>query len=218
MKLLILGASGRTGRLLVKEALNRGYTVHALVRDPAKLPEVNEKLFLFTGSPLKKQELEAAMRGCNVVINCLNISRKSDNPWSKVISPSRLMSQSISHVLNLAPLEKELRLIAITAFGVGNTREYLPWFLKWILLKSNIGVAYADHERQEMIIRKSQTKWTIVRPAGLTNKEVNKKVVESYNNTPKPSPGISRQNLARYLIQAIGNDTLIGKAPTLSEK
>lgn len=38
MKLLVIGETGRTGRLIVEQALARGHEVVALVRDPSALP------------------------------------------------------------------------------------------------------------------------------------------------------------------------------------
>ena len=62
MKILLLGATGRTGRWILEEAIGRGHIVHALVRDPAKLKITNGRLILFEGTPTDSVALEKAMQ------------------------------------------------------------------------------------------------------------------------------------------------------------
>ena len=73
MKILLLGSTGRTGRLVLKEAIKKGHQVNCLVRDvPKKINHDN--LFFFKGLPTNDEDLEEAIVGCEKVIIVLAIS------------------------------------------------------------------------------------------------------------------------------------------------
>ena len=88
MKILLLGATGRTGLHLLRQSLERGHIVHALVRDKRKIKMSHKNLMLSEGSPSDKDLLDNAMKGCEAILSALNISRKSDWPWAKLRTPN----------------------------------------------------------------------------------------------------------------------------------
>ena len=98
-----------------------------------------------------------------------------------------------------------------------NRFEEIPVWFRWFIKNSNIGVAYKDHERQENELKTSKLDWTIVRPTGLTNFKKEKKIIESYNNEPKPKLTISRKNVAKFMVNALKRDELIGQITVISE-
>jgi putative NADH-flavin reductase len=217
MKVLILGATGRTGKLILEESLNQGHEINCLVRKPEKIKEKHKRLNLFEGSPERTSELKNAMQGCEGIISVLNISRKSDFPWSKLRTPPTFLSDVMKNIVSLAENNATKRLIVCSAWGVAETAKEIPFWFTWFIKNSNIGVAYDDHEKQENILKKSNLKWTIVRPTGLTNFKNEKKIIISYNNNPKPKLTISRKNVAKFMINALSNDELIGRTPVISE-
>ncbi len=217
MKLLILGGTGRTGQFLIKEALDRGHTVHVLVRHPEKLKISPERLVIFKGMTTQREDLGKAMEGCEVVLSALNISRKSDFPWARMVSPPDLLSASIGMVVELAPIYNLDRVIVISAAGAGDSAKYLPGWFSWIINHSNIGITYQDHDRQEKILKDSNLRWTVVRPVGLTNSEKDKRVKVTVPGVEKPGFTISRKNVARFMIDILEQDRYIQKMPIISE-
>lgn len=128
MQILILGATGRTGTLVLLEALRRDHTVTALVRKPSSLETLTStipaaqksQLTLVTGSPLSAADVAGAVATASsssssspspsgpdnnsklVVISTLNPRRTSENPWAAphpTDSPPRMMADSIANVL-----------------------------------------------------------------------------------------------------------------------
>src|SRR5262249_45607064 len=73
MRILILGATGRTGRALVDHALQRGHTVTALVRSPEKLAQERNGVVVRRGDPCNIDELKAALPGHDAVISTLGL-------------------------------------------------------------------------------------------------------------------------------------------------
>jgi putative NADH-flavin reductase len=193
MKILILGATGRTGKLILEEALNQGYEVNCLVREPEKIKKNQNGLEIFKGSPDRITDLESAIKDCSGIISALNISRKSDFPWAKLRTPPTFLSDVIKNITSLTDKNGIERIVVCSAWGVAETEKEIPAWFRWFIKNSNIGVAYKDHERQENELKKSKLDWTIVRPTGLTNFKKEKKIIESYNNEPKPRMTISRK-------------------------
>ena len=155
MKILLLGATGRTGKLVVDEALQRGYELNCLVRDPQKIKSVHERLKVFEGSPEKKSDLEASIKNCEAIINVLNVSRNSDFPWSKLRTPPMFLSEVMKNVIELAENHKVKRIVVCSAWGAAETKNDLPPWFRWFIDNSNIGYTYRDHERQEKLLMKS---------------------------------------------------------------
>ncbi|MBG6129164.1 putative NADH-flavin reductase [Aquimarina sp. EL_43] len=217
MKILILGATGRTGKLILEESLNQGYKVCCLVREPKKIKENHNNLKILKGSPEQISDLENAIKDCDAIISALNISRKSDFPWSKLRTPATFLSDVIKNIISLTTEDGLQRIIVCSAWGVAETEKEIPSWFRWFIKNSNIGIAYKDHERQENELKKSKLNWTIVRPVGLTNFKKEKKVIESYNNKPIPKPTISRKNVAKFMVNTLKRDELIGKTPVISE-
>ena len=211
-KILILGSTGRTGKLLLQEALKQGYTVNVLVRDSSKI-ELLPNLAIYEGSPANFLDLQKASDDCEAILSTLNISRQSDFPWASLKTPSNFLSQTMQHIVNLGIQ----RVIFTSAWGVSETKNDIPRWFKWLIDNSNIGVAYRDHETQEAILEKSKLAYTSVRPVGLTNtlKKQNIRVTLKHN-TPKPTLTISRQSVAHFMLDCLKNQTYIRQKPIIS--
>lgn len=216
MKILLLGATGRTGKLALDAILQNGYEVNCLVRDIDKI-EKNRRINLFKGTPTNIKDLEKAILGCECVISIVNISRTSDFPWARLRTPKKFISNTIKNVIALAKEHKIKRVIVCSAWGVAETEKDIPFWFRALIKFSNIGIAYKDHKKQEELLAKSNLDWTIVRPAGLTNSKRSQKVRESIENKPKPSLTISRLAVANYIVNTIYNDKLIQNKVVISK-
>ncbi len=226
MRILILGGSGRTGRLLVEEALTRGHQVNALVRDMTKFkagintfqkPGIVKNLNIFEGTPAEPKSIETAIGSCEAVLSVLNISRHSDFPWSSLRTPADFLSSTLTTIIDQCYKNKIQRIILTTAWGVNETRQHIPGWFRWIIDHSNVGTAYRDHERQEILLRASALDYTAVRPVGLTNSNNKKQVIVSLDNKPEPRLMISRRNLARFMMDTLEKNQYIRQEPVVFE-
>lgn len=217
MKILLLGATGRTGKFVLTEALERGFEVHCLSRNSQRIQK-QKGLTVFEGNPAKNYDLEKAMAGCAAVVSVLNISRHSDFPWSKLKTPPNYLSEVMKPLVKTAGENDIRRIVVCSAWGVADTKQDIPGWFRWFIENSNIGIAYKDHERQEKILSESGLDWTIVRPAGLTNFGKSRQIRETFGNEPKPSLTISRKSLAEYLVRSVERDDLIGKKVVVSKE
>jgi nucleoside-diphosphate-sugar epimerase len=218
MKILILGATGRTGKYLVKEALNRGFEVNILVRDSKKVELKSEKLNIFEGDTTNIQDLKTALTDCKSVLSALNISRNSDFPWSKLRTPKDFLEKTVQNIIEVGKIKPIEKVILISAWGVSDTKQDLPFWFRWLIENSNIRYGYLGHEQQENLLKNSNLNWTSVRPVGLTNFEKNEDVITSINNFPKPNLTISRKSVAQFMLKILGNKTFDNQTVTIFAK
>ncbi len=217
MKILILGATGRTGRLIVEEALKQGYDLNILVRDKNTIPFDSKSIKVYQGTPARQTDLTAAMQGCEVLISALAVAKASDAPWSKLISPENFVSESIKNVIAEANQQNLKRLITVSAWGVLETKKDLPFWFKWMIDYTNLRLVYADHESQEKLLTASNLRWTAVRPVALNDSKKIKTLNVSFNNLPKPNLSISRQSVAKFIVDLLNTNQYDMKSPTISE-
>jgi putative NADH-flavin reductase len=216
MKILLLGATGRTGKLILEQLIMNGHTVNAVVRDKTKIKIASPALSVFTGSTLDKSLIMLAMQGCDAIISALNISRNSDFPWSSLRTSKTLMSDTITNVISIAGSQNIKRLIVISAWGANETFKDIPWWFRWIISHSNIKYGYLDHERQENLLIRSDLDWTAIRPVGLINSNLDRTVKVALNNRVKPSIIISRKSVAQFTVRVLEQHEFIGLAPAIS--
>ncbi len=210
MKILLLGATGRTGQVVAREALKRGHRLAAVVRSKAKLgmPEVEA----WEGAPTDLGLLDKALENAHGAICCLNIARQSDFPWARLISPETLISDAVRALIQAMEAKRITRIVTMSAWGVGDTWMQMNWFFRLLVQNSNIRFALEDHNRQEELLRKSKMDWTIVRPVFLNNKYAAAYKVASY----KPLKiGISRQAVAAFMLDSLEQKTFVRKAPVI---
>lgn len=220
MRILILGGTGRTGRILLNEALKRGHQVSVVVSHEYRLKTDTSLIEIHEGTPLNKYTVSEAMKGCDAVLSTLSISRTSDFPWAELRTSEDFLSLSMHNILEAAAEQHVKRIIITTAWGTSDTWHDLPFWFRWMVAYSNIYYAYYDHERQEEMLQKSNTNWTVVRPTILidSRKEKEKEIKVSLNNKPKPSLAISRLNVARFMLDVLENNLCIKQLPVISEK
>jgi len=216
LKFLQIGATGRTGRQLLDLALERGFGVHAIVRDERKIKNRHPALKLFTGNPTDTRLLQEAMVDCNAILSTLNISRVNDFPWSPLRSPKDLLSATMKAIIDAAGNVGLTRIIFTSAWGVSETRKDIPTWFRWLIDHSNIRYPYLDHAVQEELVKASALEWTAVRPTALTNKRKPGKVMVSINNEPRPGLLISRRDTASFMLDILSSGEFIRQAVTIS--
>jgi putative NADH-flavin reductase len=218
MKLLLLGATGRTGRHVLEQALQRGHTVHALVRDKKKVTLHHPHLVLFEGTPSDKAILQQAMSGCEAILSALNISRTSDFPWSPLRTGKTFLSDVMRDLVELAPQHRINRIIITSAWGVAETKKDIPGWFRWFIDNSNISHPYLNHAVQEDLLKQSSIDFTSVRPAALTNGRKEQEIIVSFNNTPKPKWLISRLSVAKFMLDVLEKNLYKRELPVISAR
>jgi putative NADH-flavin reductase len=156
MEVLVLGATGGVGRLVVETALKRRHQVTALVRSPQKLGDLTSRITVLNGDALDGRAVERALSGQDAVIYALGAGN---------VRHTTLFSDSTRVLLTAMKRSSVRRLVCVTGVGAGETKGHGGFLYDRILYPLFTKAIYADKDRQESLIRESQTDWTIVRPA-----------------------------------------------------
>jgi putative NADH-flavin reductase len=114
MKLVIFGASGRTGQHLVRKALAAGYEVTALVRTPQKLEIVDPALRIVQGDATDPEAVNQAVAGNQVVLSALGPTRTSGDD---------MLNKAMKNILAAMKQHGLRRVIVLTGAGVGSPKD-----------------------------------------------------------------------------------------------
>jgi putative NADH-flavin reductase len=160
-RVLIVGATGGTGRQLLEQALARGLTVTAFVRDPGKVEIRHPLLSVVKGDVLDAAGVEAAVRGQEAVLSALGHKR--------FFQPTRILSRGTVNILRAMEAHGVGRLVCETSLGVGDSAWRMGLYYTCIVIPLVLPFYFWDKTRQERAIAGSRVNWTLVRPAVLTD-------------------------------------------------
>jgi putative NADH-flavin reductase len=214
----VLGANGRTGIEIVKQALEKGWVVKALVRGEQKIELTNPNLRIIEGNPMRFDDVTKVVKETDAVYVALNIRRKTDMPWSKVVSPLDLLGVSIENTIKAMKENGVKRVLTVSAWGTGDSYEEANWMFKFLIKKTNVGYAYSGHEDQERLLIKCGLDWTSVRPVGLSNSEKQRPIRVSLKGDKKLNMSISRRDVARFMLDILDDAKYFKQAPSISSE
>ncbi|MBT8462292.1 MAG: SDR family oxidoreductase [Gemmatimonadetes bacterium] len=162
-RVLIVGATGGTGRQLVEQALERGFEVTALVRNAAKLGMDNRHLTVLQGDVMDEASVDAAVRGQDAVVSALGHKR--------FFSLARILSAGTRNILRSMETHGVPRFVCETSLGIGDSAGRMGLYYTLFVIPVILPLYYWDKTRQEKAIAGSSVDWVIVRPGALTNGE-----------------------------------------------
>lgn len=204
MKLLIIGATGGTGRELVKQALMLGHRITILVRDPEKVLTVHPNLLVTQGNVLNTTEVEQAVSGQEAVISSLGHKR--------FFIKTNILSEGTKNIISAMNRQNVKRFICITTLGINDSRFRLGLYYTLFTIPIILYFYFRDKAIQEKLIIKSNLNWTIVRPGQLTNSKLTGeyKVGNDVGNYLITNT-ISRANVAHFILSHLSNKTFFHK-------
>jgi len=205
MKVLILGATGGTGRLIVRDALQKGHSVVALVRSTAgaDLPGAE----LIEGDARNEIALGRALDGCDAVISALGTGMG----FRKV----SLLTEATRALIVAMQRSGVRRLVCISALGVGNSRGHGGFVFDRLFQPLLLSEAYKDKDRQEVAIRASSLDWVIVRPGMLTNDPARGSVRAIVDLAGVKGGKVARADVARFVVEQLVTNTWLKQTPLL---
>jgi putative NADH-flavin reductase len=195
VKLLILGATGQTGRELVVQGLNRGHDITALVRSPHKIPMTDARLEVAAGSPLDERLLARALAGKDAVLSALGHTD---------LKPCSLVTEGAAVLVEQMRRQGVKRLVIISSTLVapgGSLLTRIPRYLTRHALN--------DSARMEEIIRPAPLDWTVVRLTRLTNGP--ESTYRIFDNEPSSvSASVSRKTVAACILDLLAKPAYFG--------
>ena len=202
-RILVLGATGGTGRQVVEQAVAAGIDVTVIVRDPAKLSSPVQSIRVLTGDLLHNTAvLTAAVAGQDAVISTLGVGQS--------FKPGGLIRTTAPAVVAALQQQGVRRLVFTSAFGVGATRQDTP-LLPRLFMATLLRRIHADKEAGEEAILNSPLDWTIVYPVGLTDGPKTGKYRAGERLSLSGFPRISRADVADFLLRQVDDPEFVRK-------
>ncbi|MBB5637103.1 putative NADH-flavin reductase [Pedobacter cryoconitis] len=203
MKVLVFGANGKTGRLVVDRAIASGHEVTVLVRHASLSFPASVRVIV--GDALKIMDVRRAMNCQEAVIECIG----GNAPWM-----AQTLERNIMHNIVTLMEESGARLLlVVSAMGVAESKSHSSWWYRLLVLPTFLRGVIADKTAMETIVRQSQMDWVIARPPILTDGTATAKV----RVLGKTQTGhvITRADLAVWLVEQLETKTYIRQALTI---
>lgn len=199
MKVIVIGAAGATGRLVVAEAVRAGHSVTAFVRDAV---EFEAGVRVITGDAADVATATKALEGQDAVIDTVG----GGSPWK-----DEGLESSVAHSIVRSMVKTGVRrLVAISAMGVGDSQANAPFWWEYILMPTLYRGVMPDKTRMEREFVEGDIDYVIARPALLSNDEDAPplRVVEDDEKVRKTT----RKDLARFLVEQVDSDKYVGRS------
>jgi uncharacterized protein YbjT (DUF2867 family) len=215
-KVLVVGATGGTGRATIDALVARGHRVTAFSRHAEALENDSDQVTLLNGDATNPDDVDRAVAGHDAVIITLGIT---ENPlrvrlFGAARTPLDVRSAGTRNVISAMRRHGVTRLVVQSSYGVGDTRSSLRWVERLffsLLLKPQI----ADTEVQEIEVRDSGVDWVLARPVHLTDEDSDDMPFASAEGQVREWK-ISRKGVARFLAMAAQGPEYLGQSVALS--
>lgn len=208
MKLIIFGATGRTGLQLVTQALAAGHEVTAFVRNPSKLTVTHPKLKTITGDLSNAKTVASAIQGQDAVLSALGPIKNS---------PKDMMAVAARNIIAGMNAAGVRRLITLTGAGVAQPGDEPKLFNRFMSLMLNTFArdVLTDSSAHAQIVRDSSLDWTIVRVPMLTDGPRSGKTRSGMVGINDGSR-ISRADVAAFMLEQLKPGSATHNAPVVS--
>ncbi|GAB4536394.1 MAG: SDR family oxidoreductase [Pleurocapsa sp.] len=188
MQALVVGATGQTGRRIVKQLIQKNISVRALVRNREKATEIlPPEAELIVGDVLKPETIQQALDHCSVLI-CATGASPSLNPTE----PYQVDYQGTKNLVDAAKASKIEHFVIVSSLCV--SRFFHPLNLFWLILYWK--------KQAEAYLQKSGLTYTIVRPGGLKNEDNDQNILMSGADTLFEG-SIPRTKVAQVCVEAL---------------
>ena len=209
MKIAIFGATGKVGRHLVDQALERGDRVTAFVRGPSKLTtQRHERLKVVQGNVKNPKDVEQAVIGTDAVLSALGQTKTSSKD---------VLTEGIKNIVAAMNKHGVHRLVSLTGAGVRDPKDEpklvdrvigsLLKILQRDLLEDAVGAA--------RVIQDSDLDWVIIRAPVLNEGEKKGEYRVGYVGK-ESGTRLSRADLAGFMLEQTMDDTYLHQAPMVS--
>ena len=205
MKLVVFGASGGVGRAAAEAAVARGDEVTVLARRPARV-RLAPPVRVIEGDALDAAAVAGAIRGQDAVLTALG-----GRPWRD----TDVCSRGTRHIVDGMGEHGVRRLVAVSAIGVGDSRQHLGWLARRVAVPLVMRRLFDDKERMEETMRGSDLDWVIVRPGLLTSGRPRGSWRVALDGSIHGG-FIPRGDVAAFCVVQLSSDEYLRQAPSLA--
>lgn len=203
MRVLVFGAAGKTGGLVVDRALAKGHDVTVLVRNASKFR--TKGVSVLAGDATKPDDVMNAVQRQDAVIDAIG----GTTPYKA----TRLETTSVRNIIDAMRAEGVPRLIVISMMGLGESRAHAPFWYKHLLMPTFLRGSTKDKTMMEEEVRASGLDYVIARPPILKNDPATGSVTVLGGGATGHT--ITRADLANFFADQLEVNDHLGRAVTV---
>lgn len=209
-KIAIIGGTGKSGQYLVKEALNQGYTIKVLIRNPEHFTIQHPLLEVIQGDVTDYATLLQLTAECDAVISALGLGIPN--------SIFTVFSEATTNILRAMESHSIQRYIVITGLNVDTPMDNKGSKTQWgtNYMKENFPKTTSDKQLEYQLLNDSTANWTLVRLPLIVQTDERNAI--THNLQDCPGDAISATSLAVFLLQQLQETTFIRQAPFIANK
>jgi uncharacterized protein YbjT (DUF2867 family) len=195
---VVAGATGRAGRLVVQELMKRGYRVRALMVPPFDSPETSglTGVEFADGDLTSVKALERAMEGARYAISAIG----SKKPFSGAEN-DKIDNMGNQNLARAARSQGLKQIVVISSIGAGNSRDAVSCMYRWPMMS-----VLKAKGKSEDFIRSCGIDYTIIRPGGYNDDVIGDDVV--FGEGGKITGRVMRAQIARVCVDALENPAM----------
>lgn len=205
----LFGATGQTGKLFLESALEKGYSIKALVRSPEKVKLKHSRLQLIPGDVLHSRDVERTVQDCDIVVSLFG-QVKGSPEWLQTNGTKKIVE-----AMKKAGVEK---IISLSGGGLPFPEKDKPKFADKIirgLMKLAVPKILNDAIAHHKVLSESGLTWIIVRGPRLTNQRKKGQYREGWVGV-NASTKISRADLADFILKQVEDEQYHFQMPFIS--
>ncbi|XP_071955691.1 uncharacterized sugar epimerase YhfK-like [Antedon mediterranea] len=204
LKVVVLGATGKTGSQVVQGALKRGHNVLAVVRNQSKITQKHDNLKVVSGNVMDSDFLAQQFKGSDVVVSCIGTN-------TPTLFKVTLYTDTMGSILQAMRTAEVKRLVTVTAWGTKyDPQDHGPFWMEWLLNTFLIGRILRNMSEMEdnIMTQCGDIAYTIVRPPGLQDTPgTDKQIIAEERNVLHQTPCfISRVDVARFILDSLESE------------
>jgi putative NADH-flavin reductase len=204
IKIAVFGGSGRTGKYLITQLIEKGYSIKLLLRNPETFEIKSPLIQIVQGDAIDFTIVNSLIDGCQAVIS--TIGQRPDEPL--------VAEQATRNILNAMAYYGVKRYILVAGVNIDtpfdNKGPEKIIATNW--MKANFPVIQEDRQKAYTLLVESNMNWTLVRVPFInfnsgTGGDVNVSLDDCMANK------IDAGNIAAFLIKQLSEETYFNKAP-----
>jgi putative NADH-flavin reductase len=201
MRIAVFGGTGRTGREVVRLAIQAGDEVSVLARPASSLAVEYPRLHAWVGDVTDPSRVAEVVEGQDAVVSALGTTRSSH---------VAICTDGVVNIVGAMKAHGISRLVAVSAFGAADSHDRSLYSrLVWLTMRAKM----ADKESMEQVICSSGLEWTIVRPPALGNGKASGTYETSSDLRMRITSRVARADLADFMLREVHRPTFVGASP-----
>ena len=207
MNVIVFGATGDTGRWIIRRAVQEGHDVTAFVRDPGRMRVVQDRVKVARGDVLDATAVDGAVAGQDAVLSALGSTARN---------PAPVLSTGVRHILDAMERHRVRRIVALSAAGaLGESAGFLFGNMGLRIFRMWLPEVYREHRAMLEGLQRSDVDWIAVRAVLLTNGTPKGRYRVAVDSIPRWGFRISRHDVADFMVRQLASDEYVRKMPAI---